>query len=323
MKRKAATCFSCWKFVPLQACLLLIIVSVTTPHVKAAELSPNAINSAEPPGKSLSADKPTPIGIRLQVLLDRAHFSPGEIDGKFCENAKKALRAFAEAQQLPGGDIITDGIWNKLKVDSRVTVTSYTIAEKDVSGPFLQRLPDKMEDLKGIPELSYTSPKEALAEKFHMSEQLLAALNPGQRFDRAGMAIVVVDLGDEHSAMLAKADRVEVDKGRQTVKLFDRSNLLIGFYPATVGSEGKPSPTGRSPRSIAIRAIGIIPTITSREFTPASRSRSSPGRIVPWVRSGSICRLTATASTARPRQERCPRLHRTAVCDLQIGMPSA
>ena len=41
-----------------------------------------------------------------------------------------------------------------------------------------------------------------------------------------------------------KADRVEVDKTRQTVRLFDKSNALIGFYPATVGSEEKPSPSG-------------------------------------------------------------------------------
>jgi hypothetical protein len=50
--------------------------------------------------------------------------------------------------------------------------------------------------------------------------------------------------GDEHSAAPAKADRVDVDKSRQIVKLFDRSNSLIGLYPATVGSEEKPSPTG-------------------------------------------------------------------------------
>jgi len=31
---------------------------------------------------------------------------------------------------------------------------------------------------------------------------------------------------------------------RQTLKLFEKSNALIGFYPATVGSEEKPSPSG-------------------------------------------------------------------------------
>ena len=101
-----------------------------------------------------------------------------------------------------------------------------------------------MEDMKDIPKLGYTSPREGLAEKFHMSEDLLALLNPGQRFDHAGDSIVVVDTGSGETGKPAKADRVEVDKARQTVKLFDKSNGLIGFYPATVGSKEKPSPTG-------------------------------------------------------------------------------
>jgi len=100
-----------------------------------------------------------------------------------------------------------------------------------------------MEEMKGIPKLGFTSPREGLAEKFHMSEELLAALNPGRRFDRAGETIVVVDTSSGGAA-LAKADRVEIDKARQTLKLFDKSNALIGFYPATVGSEEKPSPSG-------------------------------------------------------------------------------
>jgi lipoprotein-anchoring transpeptidase ErfK/SrfK len=178
------------------------------------------------------------------VLIDRARFSPGEIDGKFGENARKALRAYAEARRLPGADRPTEEVWNALRADDRPVTSEYTIADKDVAGPFLEKLPSKMEEMKDIPKLGYTSPSEALAEKFHMSEQLLTALNPGKRFDRAGETINVVDTGAAEGGEAVKADRVEVDKTRQTVKLFDKSNALIGFYPATVGSKEKPSPSG-------------------------------------------------------------------------------
>jgi lipoprotein-anchoring transpeptidase ErfK/SrfK len=208
-----------------------------------AGMTTDAIDAAEPSGKAIASNKASPLGVRLEVLLDRAHFSPGEIDGKFGENAKKALRAYAEAQQLPSSDALTAEVWKKLAADDRPVTTNYTITRRDVAGPFLPRLPARMEDMKDIPRLGFTSPREGLAEKFHMSEQLLAELNPGQHFDRAGDRIIVPDL-DREEANPAKAEKIEVDKVRQTVKLFDKSSALIGFYPATVGSEEKPSPSG-------------------------------------------------------------------------------
>ncbi|QQO11861.1 L,D-transpeptidase family protein [Bradyrhizobium diazoefficiens] len=226
-----------------QICIVLIF-ALAASRTFAAELTADAINSAQPSKKTLSNEKPTPAGVRLQVLLDRAHFSPGEIDGKFGENAKKALRAYAEARQLPGSDDLTPEVRSALQADDRPVTATYTITGQDVAGPFLRKLPSKMEDMKGIPKLGFTSPREGLAEKFHMSEQLLAALNPGRHLDRAGETIVVVDTSSGSGAAPAKADRVEVDKVRQTVKLFDKSNALVGFYPATVGSEEKPSPSG-------------------------------------------------------------------------------
>jgi lipoprotein-anchoring transpeptidase ErfK/SrfK len=222
---------------------LVLLFALATCPALGARLTPDAIEAAEPSGKAGASNMPSPLAVRLEVLLDRAHFSPGEIDGKFGENAKKALRAYAEAQQLPSPDALTAEIWKKLAVDDRPITTHYTIARRDVAGPFLRRLPSKMEDMKDIPRLGFTSPREGLAEKFHMSEQLLAALNPGQHFDRAGDSIVVLNVDDEE-ANSVKADNVEVDKVRQTVKLFDKSGALIGFYPATVGSEDKPSPSG-------------------------------------------------------------------------------
>ncbi|MET4218870.1 lipoprotein-anchoring transpeptidase ErfK/SrfK [Bradyrhizobium sp. LB14.3] len=224
-------------------CIVIgLVLAGVTSSALAAEMKPAAIDAAEPSKKTLSNEKPTSAGVRLQVLLDRAHFSPGEIDGRFGENAKKALRAFEEAQQLPVSDDLNADVWAKLAADNRPVTMNYTIAEEDVAGPFLKKLPAKMEDMKDIPKLSYGSPREGLAEKFHMSEDLLSALNPGRHFDRAGEAIVVIDSGAEQTS--EKAAKVEVNKSRQTVKLFDKSNALIGFYPATIGSEEKPSPSG-------------------------------------------------------------------------------
>jgi lipoprotein-anchoring transpeptidase ErfK/SrfK len=232
-----------WSIERTVTCVGLLLVLMMHP-ANCAELDANAIDAAEPSGKTLPDSKPTALGVRLQVLLDRAHFSPGEIDGKFGENAKKALHAFAETQQLPSSSSLSGDVWKKLAADAKPVMTKYTITEKDVAGPFLGKLPGKMEEMKDIPKLSYTSPREELAEKFHMSEELLATLNPGKRFDHAGDSIVVVDTGSEEAAKPGKAAKVEIDKVRQTVKLFDKSNALIGFYPATVGSEEKPSPSG-------------------------------------------------------------------------------
>jgi lipoprotein-anchoring transpeptidase ErfK/SrfK len=232
------------------------VFSLLANSASGAEMKPDAVNSAEPSVKALSNEKATPFGIRFQVLLDRAHFSPGEIDGKLGENAKKALRAYAEFQQLPGSDVVTGEVWKKLVADDRPVLADYSITEKDVSGPFLQKLPSRMEDMKDIPKLGFTGPREALAEKFHMSESLLSALNPGQHFDRPGDKIIVVDISGGQTGDPAKADRVEVDKSRQTVKLFDKTNALIGFYPATVGSEEKPSPSG----SLKVTEVSRNPT---------------------------------------------------------------
>jgi lipoprotein-anchoring transpeptidase ErfK/SrfK len=41
-----------------------------------------------------------------------------------------------------------------------------------------------------------------------------------------------------------KIGRIEVDKDRQTLKAFAPSGELVAFFPATVGSEEKPTPTG-------------------------------------------------------------------------------
>jgi lipoprotein-anchoring transpeptidase ErfK/SrfK len=209
----------------------------------AAGLDAAAVNNAEFRSKPADEDKADAAVVKAQVLLDRAHFSPGEIDGKLGENAQKALRAFAEAKGLPSDKAPTPEIWNALAGTSQdPVIAEYKISENDVKGPFLEKLPAKMEDMKSLKALSYTSPREAIAEKFHMSEGLLSALNPGKKFDRAGETIFVANVPNKPPKLAIR--RIEVDKSGQTVKAFDPSGALIAFFPATVGSEEKPTPGG-------------------------------------------------------------------------------
>ncbi|MGC1746678.1 MAG: peptidoglycan-binding domain-containing protein, partial [Pseudolabrys sp.] len=162
---------------------------------EAAPLELGAVNEAQLQLPLRAKERANPTLVKAQVLLDRAHFSPGEIDGKFGENFKKALIAFAATQGLNSKGELTDEIWQKLTATSSDPVlTKYTLSTDDVGGPFVHSIPSKLEEMKDLPVLAYTSPREKLAEKFHMSQELLSALNPKQKFVSANETIIVADV---------------------------------------------------------------------------------------------------------------------------------
>ena len=233
----------------MAACVVLCLGA----PVAAAGLDAQAVNDASFEAGKVVGRKDALL-VKAEVLLSRAHFSPGEIDGKPGANYAKALAAFAAERGLPATNELTDDVWRELTAGSTdPALTEYTITDADVRGPFAKRIPRRMEDMKHLPALSYVSPRELLAEKFQISEALLAALNPGKKFDRAGETIVVTDAARQKPG---KAARIEVDKTDQTLKAFGPDGRLLAFYPITAGSTEKPAPSGQ----LKVRTINKNPT---------------------------------------------------------------
>jgi lipoprotein-anchoring transpeptidase ErfK/SrfK len=208
----------------------------------AAPLDMQAVNDAQwtqrPAVKGIA-----PIMIKAQVLLDRARFSPGEIDGKSGENFGKALTAFTDHLGLSSTGQLTKDSWQELvSTSSEPALIEYIISDEDVRGPFVQ-IPNKLELMKDLPALGYTSARERIAETFHMSQDLLQALNPGETFDTAGHKVIVANVttGD----LSGKVTRIDVDKNAKVLKIFGGNQKLLAVYPATVGSREKPAPSGQ------------------------------------------------------------------------------
>jgi lipoprotein-anchoring transpeptidase ErfK/SrfK len=235
---------------------------VEPPPVLAIPPAPSAAPVAQAVDQAVfSAEASTPQArrdmlIRAQVLLDRAHFSPGVIDGQDGENVKNAIAAYERANGLAEDGVLDADVWAKLTADTGPILTDYTITEADAAGPYTPTIPKDYADMARLDRLGFSGPLEALAERFHMDTALLTALNPGVDFSAVGTKIVVAYPARE--ALPAKVATIEVDKARKQVRAFDGAGKLLAAYPATVGSADLPTPSGE----LAVRTIAPAPTWT-------------------------------------------------------------
>ena len=194
--------------------------------------------------------------LRAEVLLARAKFSPGVIDGQDGDNLRNAISAFEMAHQLPVDGKMSPAVWAALSKDAQPALTDYVITPEDVKGPFLAKVPTDMAQMAKLPAMSFTGPVQKLAERFHMDPALLKSLNPGADFNAAGTRIVVAAVGTDR--LKVPVSRIEVDKTKRQVRAYGPGDLLVAVYPATVGSAERPAPSGEW----AVRAVAPNPTYT-------------------------------------------------------------
>ena len=187
--------------------------------------------------------------LRLEILLERAHFSCGEIDGRYGQNLKNAIEAYQLANQMTADGIVGPSVWQLLNQDSADAVIEHTISAQDIAGPFNKNIPTDWVARSKLKGMYYASPLQEFTGKYHTTEALLRRLNPGQAFDSVGQEVLVPNVITPHSGRaasvvvtgLATKDPVRA----ASVEALDSAGKVLFYATANIGGAHDPLPVGR------------------------------------------------------------------------------
>ena len=204
------------------------------------------------PARRTPASRSLPCGnlVGFQVRPDREGFSPGVIDGRTGANFSHALAALQTARKLQSSGQPDCQTWKALGADTaEPAVTTYTLTDEDVKGPFEKRIPPKLADQAKLETLNYRSQTEMLAERFHTAPALLAQLNRGVAMT-AGKAIKVPAVAPfdpntkpAHDAADAGIS-IQVSREESALRATRADGSLVFFAPVSSGSIHDPLPPG-------------------------------------------------------------------------------
>ncbi len=185
----------------------------------------------------LAAAQRSPDMLATQVLLDRAGFSPGEIDGRGGRNTRTAITTFERHRRTT--------IAKALAAATDLPTMMYTITAEDAAAPVSATIPEDITEKAKLPRLDYASMVEMLSERFHASPTLMKRLNATARYVE-GEQIVVPNVTVASSAESTTVPNivVRVSKRTSSLTVTGAAGKVLMHAPVTTGSEHDPLPIG-------------------------------------------------------------------------------
>ena len=189
----------------------------------------------------IRGDVSGPSVLRAQILLDRAGFSVGSIDGRWGKNSEIAAYWFQQTNGIPPTGEIDEGTFRLLLREAAPTITEYTLTADDLQGPF-RSIPEGVYKQAQLDCLCFSTAAEKIAEKFHSSPGLLERLNPGVSLAalRAGQRLRVPAIAADQE--VKNLTRIVVSVEGNYLHGLDGGGTIRFHAPTTVGSKYDPSP---------------------------------------------------------------------------------
>jgi lipoprotein-anchoring transpeptidase ErfK/SrfK len=176
----------------------------------------------------------------MQIMLDRANFSPGCIDGRLGGQSQLALRTWQRIEGLPVSGELDDAVRARLPNEADA-FTSYAISSQDTER--LSPVPQSWKARAAASELGYATVLESLSERFHLTQRALKELNPAVAWpDPAIGTVLRVPNVAKHPRVLAS--RLEIHLAGKYMQVFDYEGKLVAHFPCSIARDKAKRPVG-------------------------------------------------------------------------------
>lgn len=170
--------------------------------------------------------------VKVQIVLDRANFRPGKIDGLGGEFTQKAADRYAMVHGLKEGERIDVSSVANPYIEYEVTDRDLEWVGETASTPAAQ------EKLKRMP---YGGTWEAIAEKFHTDIDFLKELNPGiTESPKPGEKLRVPDVVPFEMQAVIELEKQRAEEKRKAKKAQEPTPTP---EPQEIMEPGRPAPS--------------------------------------------------------------------------------